>query len=51
MENDTKLVDFAEYCPTCKYSKNDESEPPCDDCLEVPARMNSHKPEKWEAKE
>lgn len=50
MDDNTKLVDFALYCPMCKHNGKKESEEPCDECLEVPARRNSHKPERWEGK-
>lgn len=50
MEDNMKIVDFGKYCITCKYEKLKESESPCDECLSITARMNSHKPEKWEEK-
>ncbi len=47
----TKFVDFETYCKTCKYEKTDEGEDPCNDCLSVPARENTRKPERWVEKE
>ena len=47
----TKFVDFETYCKTCKYEKTDEGEDPCNDCLAVPARENTRKPERWVEKE
>ena len=48
MDNNMKEVDFKKYCKSCKHEKVKESEDPCWDCLEVPARPDSHKPERWE---
>lgn len=44
----TKIVDFGNYCPTCKHCKLDESEYPCDVCLGIPARPYTDAPEKYE---
>jgi len=49
MEN-LKIVDFEKYCATCKYRLNAESDSPCWECLDIPARESSKKPEKWEPK-
>ena len=51
MEGDLKEVFFSEYCKTCKHEKVKESESPCDECLDIPARADSHEPEYWEEKE
>lgn len=45
---DYKIVEFWNWCPSCKYADADESESPCNECLEVTARLFSHKPENWE---
>lgn len=42
--NDEKEVYFDEYCKTCKHSKTEEFKDPCNDCLENPYNINSHKP-------
>ena len=42
-----KHVDFEKYCPLCKHQKKDGNSEPCDECLNVPARQYSHKPEKF----
>lgn len=48
MENDNKKeVYFHEYCNKCKFEKLKEEEEPCNECLHVPAREYSHKPEKF----
>lgn len=48
MEENMKLVEFDLYCPVCKHFSKDQNEEPCESCLSVPARANSHKPERWE---
>jgi len=50
MENDYKEVYFHEYCKTCKYEKTPENKEPCNECLDDPVNLNSHKPVKWEEK-
>lgn len=50
LENE-HIVEFDKYCPTCKYEKVYQAKNPCNICLSIPARENSRKPEKWEAKE
>lgn len=51
MENQNfKEVYFHLYCPTCKYSEKKEADDPCYDCLTIPARQDSHKPEMYESK-
>ena len=44
MIGDLKEVDFAAYCQKCENKKLSESESPCDECLDTPARQDSHKP-------
>ena len=52
MENDVyKEVYFDQYCKTCKYEKCKEGEDPCDDCLNEPVNLYSHKPVWWKAKD
>ena len=50
MENseNMKLVNFDEYCKCCHYKKTKESENPCYECLQEPARQHSHKPARFE---
>ena len=45
-----KEVDFDKYCKTCLHKDVKETEDPCYYCLEVGARPESHKPERWEEK-
>lgn len=49
-EDTLQEVYFHEYCPTCKHKKKGAAEDPCNECLENPANVNSHKPVKWEGK-
>lgn len=49
--DELKFVDFDAYCPHCQYADKSESDDPCDECLSIPARYNSHKPEKYKDKE
>lgn len=45
-----KEVDFLKYCPECKYKNVDESEDPCDECLEYPTNAYSRKPVNFKEK-
>lgn len=47
MESKQKEVRFDLYCKTCKYYKLDESEDPCNECLNEPSNEDSHKPVNW----
>lgn len=47
-EQQYKLVDFKKYCEKCKHFKKKEVEEPCDECLENPVNLFSHKPTKFE---
>ncbi len=49
-EIDYLLVDFKKYCETCKYKDVKETEDPCNECLENPTNLYSHKPVKWDEK-
>ena len=45
MSNNTKIVWFDIYCPTCKYSETRELDDPCRECLTFGGREDfSHKP-------
>lgn len=53
-DNDYKIVEFENYCPRCvnQDKVNEDKELTvnefCHECLNTPARPNSHKPEKFE---
>lgn len=44
MSGETRFVDFALYCPKCKYWPTDESEDPCNRCMSEPVNEYSAKP-------
>lgn len=43
-----KEVYFNQYCKTCKHKDVKEADDPCDECLNNPLNVESHKPTKWE---
>ena len=48
MTEDTEFeVYFEEYCKTCKYVAVKHYEEPCNECLDHPININSHKPVMW----
>ena len=51
MDDSYKEVYFDQYCKTCKYEKLEEDKDPCDDCLNEPVNVYSHKPVKWKSKD
>lgn len=51
MEEICKFVDFDKYCGKCKHEKLAENESPCDECMDEPVNLYSHKPVKFEEKE
>lgn len=42
-----KEVHFDEYCKTCKYKDLKEVKDPCNECLEHPMNLYTHKPVGW----
>lgn len=48
---DYKEVYFHDYCKTCKYEKIPECEDPCNECLEYPMNLYSHRPIYWKNKD
>lgn len=51
MEIREKIVDFKKYCETCKHKDTDECKNPCNECLDNPANVDSHKPVNYEQKD
>lgn len=47
IEEDHKEVYFGEYCQTCKHKDIVETEDPCNECLEYPVNLYSHRPVNW----
>lgn len=43
-----KFVQFEVYCEKCKNKDKSATADPCNECLAIPARENSHKPEFFE---
>lgn len=44
MELRDKEVYFETWCPKCEYYALDESEDPCDECLNNPVNQYTHRP-------
>jgi len=51
MDESYKEVYFDKYCKTCKHEKEKGYETPCEECLDNPTNLYSHKPVNWEEKE
>ena len=49
--NEPQEVYFDEYCCTCEYGERDECKDPCNECLDYPVNIDSHKPVYWKEKE
>lgn len=45
------MVEFDEYCKTCKHKDTDGFKDPCNECLENPVNTQSKKPVNYEEKE
>lgn len=45
-----KEVLFDQYCPKCKHFKVNETDEPCNTCLENPSNAHTSKPVNWEEK-
>lgn len=48
MEDSYKEVFFDKYCKSCKHSNTKEDKEPCNECLNEPVNLYSHKPVKYE---
>ena len=46
-----KEVHFYEYCEKCEYNKLQDWEEPCNECLDNPTNLYSHKPVNFKSKE
>ena len=51
MDDNYKEVRFDQYCQKCKHYNKNEDEEPCDECLNNPVNLYSHKPINFEEKE
>lgn len=50
MDKEYKEVFFHQYCKTCEHESVDENKNPCEECLDNPTNLDSHKPINWEEK-
>lgn len=50
-DNNYKEVYFHEYCKTCEHVKVKDTEEPCNECLENPINLYSHKPVNYREQE
>ncbi len=50
MQDEYMEVDFETYCRKCRHWIKKDTDEPCNECLEYPARLYSSKPEKFEGK-
>lgn len=50
MEDNYKEVYYGDYCKTCKHWEKEETDDPCDECLENSVNLYSHKPVCYEKK-
>ena len=51
MEDNYKEVYFHLYCPNCKHTDADAWDDPCDECLNNPSNIDSHKPINYDGPE
>lgn len=50
MEERYKEVYFGQYCKKCKHYEKPDVEDPCNECLDNPINVHSHKPVNYEEK-
>ena len=50
MQPHDKEVYFNQYCKTCKHKDVEDVKDPCNECLDNPVNLGSHKPVNWEEK-
>lgn len=51
VNNDFKEVCFNEYCKTCEHEKVKDIHEPCNECLDNPVNLHSHKPVNYKEKQ
>jgi len=49
MNSEFKEVNFALYCPSCEHAELEGYKSPCNECIMIPMREGTSKPEKYEA--
>lgn len=50
MDSHEKEVYFGEYCKKCIHEKEPEDSDACNDCLNNPSNIDSHKPIRFKAR-
>jgi hypothetical protein len=50
-EDGFKEVYFHNFCKSCKHCNVEDVDDPCNECLEEPINLYSHKPVKYEEDE
>lgn len=50
MEYVYKEVFFDKYCKTCEYKELSEEDEKCNECLNNPVNLYSHRPVNWKKK-
>ena len=51
MEVNTNIIEFDQYCGTCKHKDLDEKCDPCNECLDNPALVDTQIPLHYEKEE
>lgn len=49
-DSELKTVLFDIYCKQCKYRDYEETQDPCNECLELGMREGTHVPERWKGR-
>lgn len=50
MKDNMKEVYFDQYCASCQHVDEDEASDQCNECLNEPGRLYSHKPLNYKEK-
>jgi hypothetical protein len=46
-ESHYKIVNYDQFCRTCKHFKDEAFTDPCNECLNTPVNIDSRKPVYW----
>lgn len=47
MDCNYKEVYYDQYCETCKHKDVKDTDEPCNECLDKPINLHSHRPVNW----